>query len=95
MQVSKGVILSVVAVTTAFFLIAIRYIVKAHRKQVTTGGEGLIGQSAVVKERIEDEGMVYVAGALWRAVSDSPIEVGAKVTVVDVDGLIVKVEKVV
>jgi membrane-bound serine protease (ClpP class) len=93
MQVSKGVIISVVAVTAAFFLIAVRYIIKAHRKQVVTGGEGLIGLTAVVKEKIEEEGMVYVAGALWRAVSDEPIEAGAKVKVVSVDGMVVKVEK--
>jgi len=93
MEVSKGVIISVVATTAAFFLIAIRYIFKAHRKQVTTGGEGLIGQSAEVKERIDTEGLVYVAGALWRAVSDESLEVGTKVEIVSVDGLIVKVKR--
>ncbi|MFH1894075.1 MAG: nodulation protein NfeD [Candidatus Zixiibacteriota bacterium] len=93
MEVSKGVIVSVVAVTAAFFLIAIRYIFKAHRMQVTTGGEGLIGQSAEVKERIDAEGLVYVSGALWKAVSDEPLEVGTKVEVVSVDGLIVKVKR--
>lgn len=93
LQVSKSLIISVAIVAAAFFLFVIRYIVKAHRKQVETGHEGMIGQVAKVKERIDPEGLVYVAGALWKAVADEPIDAGARVTVVASDGMVLKVRK--
>jgi len=93
LQVSKSVIASVAIVAAAFFIFIIRYVVKAHRKQVTTGHEGLLGQVAEVKQRIDPEGMVYVAGALWKAVADEPIDAGARVVVVGSDGMVVKVKK--
>ena len=93
LKVSIGVIISVVVFTAAFFLFALRYVVKAHRKQVVTGVEGLIGQTAEVREKIDPEGLVYVAGALWKAVADEPIDVNVRVVIVAVDGMVVKVEK--
>jgi membrane-bound serine protease (ClpP class) len=93
LQVSKGVIITVVVITTAFFLFALRYVVKAHKRQVATGGEGLVGQTARAKTAIDPQGMVYVAGALWRAKSDERIEEGADVKVVAVDGMVLRVIK--
>lgn len=93
LQVSKSVIISVAIVAAAFFIFVIRYVVKAHRKQVETGHEGMVGQIATVKERIDPEGLVYVAGALWKAVADEPVDVGARVTVVSSDGMVLKVKK--
>ena len=93
LAVSKGVIASVVGITAAFFLFALRYILKARKRQVATGGEGLVGQATVVKQRIDPDGMVYVAGALWKAVADEPIEEGSKAVVVSVDGMILKVQR--
>jgi membrane-bound serine protease (ClpP class) len=93
LAVSKGVIASVVGITSAFFLFALRYILKARKRQVATGGEGLIGQAALVKQSIDPDGMVYIAGALWKAVADEPIEEGCKAVIVSVDGMILKVQK--
>jgi membrane-bound serine protease (ClpP class) len=93
LAVSKGVIASVVGITSAFFLFALRYILKARKRQVATGGEGLIGQAALVKQSIDPDGMVYIAGALWKAVADEPIEEGCKAVVVSVDGMILKVQE--
>jgi len=93
LEVSVGVIICVAAVTVGFFLFALRYVVKAHHRQVTTGGEGLIGQLAEVKEKIDPEGMVYVSGSLWKAFSDETLEVGEKAVVERVNGMKVKVKK--
>jgi membrane-bound serine protease (ClpP class) len=93
LQVSKSVIASVAIAAAAFFIFVIRYVVKAHRKQVTTGHEGLVGLTAEVKRAVDPEGLVYAAGALWKAVADEPIEKGARVIVTEVDGMVVKVKK--
>lgn len=93
LQVSKSVIISVAVFSALFIVFVLRYVVKAQRSKVTTGNEGLVGLSGKVKEKIDPEGMIYVAGALWKATSDEPIEKGEKVVVTEVDGMSVKVEK--
>ena len=93
LRVSTSVIVSVAIVASAFFLFVIRYAVKAHRKQVTTGHEGLIGLVGQVRQGIDPEGTVYVAGALWRAVADEPVDVGTRVVVVESIGMVLKVKK--
>ena len=46
---------------------------RARRRPVTTGQEGLIGQLAEVRQRLDPDGMVFVDGALWRAVSENGV----------------------
>ena len=82
LRVSFSVIITVAICTGAFLVFIVGMIVRSHRKRVKTGFEGLVGQIGRVAERIDREGMVYVAGALWRAVSDDLIEKGEKVKVV-------------
>ncbi len=93
LQVSKSVIISVAVFSALFIVFVLRYVVKAQRSKVTTGNEGMVGLSGKVKEKIDPEGMVYVAGALWKATADQPLEKGEMVVVTEVDGMSVKVEK--
>ena len=65
---------------------------------VRTGVDALLGKRGVVLERIDPvsrQGRVKVEGEDWRGVSvdDTPIEVGARVTVIQVDGTTLVVEK--
>ncbi|HEV8263915.1 MAG TPA: NfeD family protein [Gemmatimonadales bacterium] len=65
---------------------------------VRTGVDALLGKRGVVLERIDPvsrQGRVKVEGEDWRgaSVDDSPIEVGARVTVIQVDGTTLVVEK--
>jgi membrane-bound serine protease (ClpP class) len=54
----------------------------------------LIGEVGVVRERLALEGKVFVHGELWNAQASRPIEPGARVRVVGVDHLVLKVEEV-
>jgi len=55
---------------------------------VTTGSEALVGARGEAREEIAPEGMVYVRGALWRAIAEGgPIHAGAPVRVVGRKGL--------
>jgi membrane-bound serine protease (ClpP class) len=78
--------------TAAFFAFAIAKVVIAHRRRPVTGFEGLIGETAVVRQALEPEGMVYVEGELWRAESESgPLAVGTRVVVTGREGYRLKV----
>jgi membrane-bound serine protease (ClpP class) len=76
------------AVTTAFFVFFIRKVWMARRRPVTTGSEALVGAKGEAREDLAPEGLVFVRGALWKAVaSDGPIHTGTPVRVVGRKGL--------
>jgi membrane-bound serine protease (ClpP class) len=54
---------------------------------VRGGPTDLVGATGTVRVPLDPVGQVYVDGALWRARAASPIPVGTKVEVEDVDGL--------
>ena len=65
---------------------------------VRMGVDALLGKRGVVLERIDPVsrlGRVKVEGEDWRGVSvdDTPIEAGARITVIQVDGTTLVVEK--
>jgi membrane-bound serine protease (ClpP class) len=63
-------------------------IVKGQRRPVATGREALVGALAEVRQPLDPEGLVFVEGALWRAVSTGgTIPKGSWVKVTAVDGL--------
>lgn len=80
--------------TGAFFAFAIAKAVAAQLRRPVTGFEGIIGQTAVVRQPLEPEGMVLAEGELWRAESESgPVAVGEKVVVVGRDGYCLRVQR--
>jgi len=86
--VSPFAVLVAAVVTTVFFVIFIRKVWTARAAPVTTGPEGLVGAVGEAREELAPEGLVFVQGALWRAVaSASPIGVGTPVRVVSRKGL--------
>ncbi len=93
LQISKSIIITVALCIAAFLVFAIGFVVKSHRKQVETGFEGLVGQIGRVKETIDGDGMVFVAGALWHAIADEKIQVGEKVRILSGEHTTLKVAK--
>ena len=89
LQISLVVIIMTVAVISAFFLFVLGFAIRAHRRKVTTGKEGIIGAVGEVRAA----GMVFVEGELWRIICSQPLETGDKVRVTGVDGMRLKVEK--
>jgi membrane-bound serine protease (ClpP class) len=79
----------------AFAAFGVVLAVRTRRTPVATGQEGLLGRLAEVRKRLEPEGMVFVEGALWRAVSeDGVIEPGEYVRVTGVYNLRLTVRRV-
>src|SRR5712691_9250425 len=76
------------AVTTGFFVFFIRKVWIARRRPVTTGSEALLGAKGEAREELAPEGLVFVRGALWKAVAaNGPIHQGTPVRVVGRKGL--------
>ena len=93
-RVSWWVIVPTVGATAGLFLFVVAAGVRALGRPPATGAEGLIGKTATVRERLGPEGQVMVSGELWRAVAEGePLEPGAQVRIVAVDGLTLKVAK--
>jgi len=54
----------------------------------------LIGEIAVAKESLAPDGKVFVRGELWNATSEEIVPVGARVEVIGVENLLLKVRKI-
>lgn len=89
LQISLVVIITTVLVISLFFLFVVGFAVKAHRRPVSTGKEGLEG--AVGEVRVGD--LVFVEGELWRVKCKEPLSSGDKVKVLAVEKMRLKVEK--
>ena len=93
--ISKAVIYTTTAVTTAFFLFVIGLGVKAQRRKAVTGPEAMIGEPGEALELLSPTGTVAVLGERWRAVSLSgEIMAGEKVRIKEIKDLILYVEKI-
>ncbi|MBA7620695.1 hypothetical protein ES703_28049 [subsurface metagenome] len=93
-QVSPWLITTVVIIIAALFAFVISRVIRAHRRQASTGREELIGKAAVVKVALEPEGTVFYKGERWAAISDKDrVEAGETVIITKVDGLKLYVAK--
>jgi membrane-bound serine protease (ClpP class) len=93
-RVSWWVILPTVGATAGVFLFVLTAGVRALRSRSPVGAPALVGQTGVARGSLSPEGQVLVQGELWRAVvRGAPVDEGARVRVVDVNGLTLTVEK--
>ena len=60
---------------------------RVRAQPVTTGVEGMLHMTGVVRTQLDPEGKVFVHGELWRARAEQTVPVGTRVDVVAVDGL--------
>ena len=94
LRLSLRVLIPTVIMVSGFFVVVAGLVFRSQISRPRTGDKGLIGEVGVVKERIAPGGKIFVHGELWNAEALEPIEVGAKVRVVGVDHLVLKVEEV-
>ena len=94
-RISKAVIFSATIVTALFFLFVVGLGIKAQRRKVVTGKEGLIGETAEVIEILAPFGIVKVQGELWSAESlAGTINNGEKVIIKEMKDLKLYVEPI-
>ena len=94
-KISLGVIIPAVIFSALFFLTIVGIGVSAQKQKVTTGTEGLIGETGEAVSELIPSGNVFIQGELWRAESKSgAIAKGQKVKVLAVNGLRIDVEAI-
>jgi len=89
--ISLSMLITLAVLITASAGLAAWLVIRAHKRQVFTGNEGMVGKTAEVRQ----QGFVYVDGALWKARTADGVELerGAKVEIVGVDKLTLIVRK--
>jgi membrane-bound serine protease (ClpP class) len=96
LRVSLKVIIPAVGITALFFLFAVSMALRAQRRKVVSGKEGLVGTVGVTRTALSPAGTVFVAGEHWSALSASgeTIPAETEVVVISVEHLKVKVKPV-
>jgi membrane-bound serine protease (ClpP class) len=80
--------------TLGSFVLAVSYLVfRSQKEKLTLGIEGLIGEIGVVRDKLSPTGRIFVHGETWKAQADNEIDVGEKVEVVGVEGMVLKVRR--
>ena len=95
--VSIPLVLATAVVLAASFLVIVSFAWRAMRAPAVMGRTTLVGQQGIVSRSLEPQGSVQLAGELWTAESIDPagaIPEGARVEVVSVEGLRLKVRRI-
>jgi membrane-bound serine protease (ClpP class) len=93
-RVSLKLMAPTIILIGAFFIIISSLAFRAYKAKPKSGMEGMIGSVGLVKEAIDPEGLIFVHGEIWRAVSGEKIEPGERVEVEDAEGLLLKVKRI-
>jgi membrane-bound serine protease (ClpP class) len=73
--------------TLVFFIFFINKVWAARRQPALSGADTMVGAFGEAREDIAPEGLVFVAGALWKAKAAEPIHAGSAVRVIGRQGL--------
>jgi len=92
--ISWSVLIPAVTVTSLFFITVIAIAVKAQLRKPQGGKEGMVGEEGRAMTDIFTEGQVLIHGEYWSAFSDTAIAKGARIRVIQIENLIVKVEPI-
>lgn len=95
LQVDRGIIAGAATAVGTFMLIVGWLVMRAQIRPAVTGAEGMLGEIGEVRRGADPSGRVkvFVHGEYWDAVADQPLDVGAPVEVVGVDGLQIRVRR--
>jgi membrane-bound serine protease (ClpP class) len=91
--VSLKLMLPTIVLIGGFFVGIAFLAFKAYRRTPKGGRDGLIGESGVVEEKIDPEGLIFAHGEYWRATCNEVVEEGEKVRITGLRGLKLMVEK--
>jgi len=95
LQLSVGLVVSVVIGFTAIAAFLVRLVMAAQGLRPITGMEGLVGETGESLTSIAPGagGRTRVHGEIWNAIANEPIATGARIVVTNVDGLTLTVRK--
>jgi len=89
---SLSVVGATTAATAALFLLVLTMLLRSRRRPIVTGKEGLLGAEGETVAWDGEEGRVRVNGEIWRARARRPLQPGARIKVINREGLVLVVE---
>jgi membrane-bound serine protease (ClpP class) len=93
-RISWWVLAPTVGATAGLFLFVVTVGARALARRPMLGTSGLMGETAVARGALAQEGQVAVHGELWNAIAEGdPVADGASVRIVGVEGLTLRVVK--
>ncbi len=92
--VSIPLIIAFTLVSLSFFIFVIRFLIKSRSVKIVTGVDEMIGSTAEVLESSEKGYRVRCHGEVWYAESDSDLDIGQKVRVESLSGLVLHVNPI-
>ena len=87
LRISWSVLVTMVAVSAAFFIAIISLAVRSQVRRPVTGDEALVGSTAEAAEDFTGKGKVRILGELWDAACDAPVRRGDRLTVLRREGM--------
>ena len=94
MQISRTILYPTMGLAIIFSVGIAVFATRARDLKKQGGAEGMVGETATVKEELNPEGSVLVHGELWQAECEGKIKEGEKVYVEKVERLKVIVRKI-
>ncbi len=91
--VSLQLMMPTLVLVGGFFVVVAALAFRAYRRKPLVGAEGLVGETGVVRERLDPEGLVFVHGEIWKARSGERLEPGERVRVERIEGLTLRVRQ--
>jgi len=91
--ISLSSIIAMVILILFLVFVVLRLVLNTHKKQVSTGKEGMIGETAVVLKSSSGKLKVQIKGEIWNAKSNEDLEEGQEVTVDEIKGMTLVVKK--
>lgn len=92
-SVSWGMIIGVLVTVLLVVGLIGRLLVRDFLSKPTTGAEGMIGEAGTVTSWNGNSGKVFVHGEIWNAESESVFEKNDKVRIIEIKGMVIKVER--
>lgn len=86
LRISPAVIFTCVAFSSLLILGCLYFVVRAQRRPVQGGREGMVGRVGSAVEGFQEHGRVFIGGEYWEAETEQPVRAGEAVEVVRIDG---------
>ncbi len=93
-SVSIPLIIAFTLVSLSFFILVMKLFINARNGKVVTGIEEMIGSTAEVIESNEKGYLVHCHGETWSTISQNKLNVGQRVEVIELSGLVLSVKPI-
>jgi membrane-bound serine protease (ClpP class) len=81
LQIDSTLIFITAILNALFFILIIRFILKAHKMPALVGIEALVGKTGYCLESFSKTGQIKIEGEIWNALTTKPLKKGDKVVV--------------